>query len=169
MNHPQADHLVISPVSPFTNSICCFACQAHCFKQKNPPPFVTARASAKPAEQSVGGSKLGRGGETSATSVVSLTWESRGREEGFLHSFSQLCRESSVPAPSPLPAQGTGKKSSRTNASCILQLDFEHLHGSGDNHLAGTRTTACQHLLQQCQLFPAQRKERESIRGGGQQ
>lgn len=110
----------------------------------------------------MGGSKLGRGGETCATSVVSLTWESRGREKGFLYSSSQLCLKSPVPAPSPLPAQGTRKKSARTNASCILQLDFEHLHGSGDNHLAGARATACQHLLQQRQLFPAQGKERES-------
>lgn len=104
-----------------------------------------------------GGRKLGRGGETSDASVVSLTWESRGRD--FLHSSSQLHLKSPVPAPSPLPAEGTGKKSPRTNASRVLQLDFEHLHGSGDNHLAGTCTTACQHLPQQCQLFPAQRKE----------
>lgn len=111
----------------------------------------------------MGGSELGRGGETSATSAVSLTWESRGREKGFLHSSSQLCLESPAPAPLPLPAQGTGKKSARTNPSCILQLDFEHLHGSSDDHLAGTRATACQHLPQQRQLLPAQGKDRESL------
>lgn len=44
----------------------------------------------------MGENKLGRGGETSATSVVSLTWESRGREKGFLHSSSQLHLESPV-------------------------------------------------------------------------
>lgn len=41
----------------------------------------------------MGGSKLGRGGETSATSAVSLTWESRGRERVFCtHSLSSALK-----------------------------------------------------------------------------
>lgn len=33
-----------------------------------------------------------------------------------------------------------------TESSCILQLDFKHLHGSGDHHLTSTGPTPCQHL-----------------------
>lgn len=72
----------------------------------------------------MGESKLGRGGETSATSVVSLTWESRGREKGFLHSFSQLCFESPVPVLSPLPAQGRKIHVPMRPASCSWILSI---------------------------------------------
>lgn len=49
-----------------------------------------------------------------------------------------------------------------TNSACILQLDFEHLHGSGDNHLAGPSPTTSKHFLQQCQLLPGKRWERNT-------
>lgn len=72
----------------------------------------------------MGENKLGRGGETSATSVVSLTWESRGREKGFLHSSSQLHVESPVAALSPLRAQGRKVHVPIRPASCSWILSI---------------------------------------------
>lgn len=42
-----------------------------------------------------------------------------------------------------------------TDAACVLQLDLQHLHGGGHDHLAGACPTAGQHLLRQGQLLPA--------------
>lgn len=44
-----------------------------------------------------------------------------------------------LPPPSPLHAL--------TNAARVLKLDLQHLHGGCHDHLAGARSTACQHLL----------------------
>lgn len=53
-------------------------------------------------------------------------------------------------APAPAPAL--------TDAACVLELDLQHLHGGGHNHLAGARAAARQHLLQQRQLLPGREK-----------
>lgn len=89
-----------------------------------------------------------------------LTQESRGRFSPHIPSPFAFTAQSQPFPPCLLSGQGRGNP--HTNSPCILQLDFEHLHGSGDNHLAGTCATARQHLPQQCQLFPARRKERKS-------
>lgn len=93
---------------------------------KNPPPFVTARASAKPAEQTVGGSKLGRGGETSATSAVSVTWESGGGKRVFsTHPLSCALKAQSQLLPlSLLRAQGRKAHIPMRPASCSWILSI---------------------------------------------
>lgn len=44
---------------------------------------------------------------------------------------------------------------SLTEAACVLELDLQHLHGGGHDHLARAGPAARQHLLKQGQLLPA--------------
>lgn len=48
-----------------------------------------------------------------------------------------------------------------TESACILELYLEHFHGGGDNDLAHTCTTTCQHLFEHSQALSVNRQEKQ--------
>lgn len=47
-----------------------------------------------------------------------------------------------------------------TESACILELYLQHFHGGGDNDLAHTCTTTCQHLFEHSQALSVDRQEK---------
>lgn len=97
--------------------------------------------------------ELGLGGQD----LLLGSWEERG-QAGWLSLQDKV--RAGPGGVRLLPQRGSGPPpEALTDAACVLQLDLQHLHGGGHDHLAGAGPAARQHLLQQRQL-PA--------RGGGE-
>lgn len=47
-----------------------------------------------------------------------------------------------------------------TKSACVLKLYLEHFHWGGDNDLARTCTTTCQHLFEHGQTLSVNRQEK---------
>lgn len=132
-------------------------------EQRGPQALVEARDSSAPQQVpgqlggrgSRGGWRFHRGlgsplGREPSMGSQDLFLGGWGERDSLLARPQHRRGGGGLAAPAPAPAL--------TDAACVLELDLQHLHGGGHNHLAGARAAARQHLLQQRQLLPGREK-----------